>query len=98
MLARMEERCQLSVNMERLKWETDLAYPMTLAAMYPVSIVGRCTMDDAEYKDFWAYCKQRWSGFKPDRITLDVYMEWRADADAQVNKFARKAKKALKEG
>ena len=54
-------------------------------------------MDDAEYKDFCAYCK-RWSGFKPDRPTLDVCDEWRADAEAQVNKFARKAKKALKEG
>jgi len=53
-------------------------------------------MDDAEYNDFCAYCKQHWSGFKPDRPTLDIYIEWTADAEAQVNKFMRKARKELR--
>ena len=52
-------------------------------------------MDDAEYNDFVAYCKQRWSGFKPDRPTLDVYTEWTAEVETQVKKFMRKARKEL---
>ena len=50
-------------------------------------------MDNTEYNDFCAYCKTRWA--QPLTVTLDVYIEWIAEVEAQVKKFERKARKEI---